>query len=290
MSETIVWIDPDGVSTTLHGGTAYFVSWNVSGRFSPQVRIEEEGVPSQDGMRLRELHHEARELTLPVWINSTSETDLRTKLRALTSALNPQRGDGLIRVTSPLGDQREIVCRAVAGLEGSERIGDTTGIYAQLLPIVFRAWEPFWQDASDIVAGPWTVGVAPGSFFPFFPLKLTSSEIFAAVSIDNTGDVEAWPVWTVAGPGSSITFQNLTTGNALMLDVTLLAGESATIDTRPGFKTVTKSDGTNLYPNLSATSSLWPLQRGVNSVQISMGGSTSATSVTMRRRHKYLAV
>lgn len=284
MAETVTWIDPDGVELELG------VQWDVTGRFSPPTFFDEEGVPGQDGLRLREVRHDARNFVLPLWIEGSSESDLRTQMRSLVSAMNPQRGDGKIRVTSPVGDQREIVCRAASGLEMGERLGDTSGPTVQIAAVVFRAWEPFWQDVSDTVSGPWTVGAAPASFFPFFPMRLTSSEVFADVDITNSGDVDAWPVWTVTGPGSSITFQNLTTGYTLMLDTTLAVSESVTIDTRPGVKTVVKSDGTNLYPNLSATSNLWPLQRGVNAVQISMGGATSATSVTMRRRHKYLAV
>lgn len=284
MAETVTWVDPDGVELALE------VEWDVTGRFSPPTFFDEEGVPGQDGLRLREVRHEARNFVLPLWITGTSEADLRTKMRDLVSAMNPQRGDGKIRVTSPIGDQREIVCRAASGLEMGERLGDTSGPEVQLAAVVFRAWEPFWQDVSDTVSGPWTVGLAPAPFFPFFPLRLTSSEVFAAVDVTNSGDVATWPIWTITGPGSSITLQNLTTGHTLLLNVTLSASESVTIDTSPGIKTVTKSDGSNLYPDLSSTSYLWPLQRGVNAVQISMGGATSATSVTMRRRHKYLAV
>lgn len=286
----IEWIDPDGVTTVLSADGTRAVQWNVTGLLSPPTRFDEDGVPEMSGARLRSVQHEVREVFLPVWVKGTSAADLRVQVRSLVSSLNPLRGDGRLRVTSPIGDQRELVCRVSSGLEGVERLGDTTGIWMQQLPLMFRVWDPYWQDISDTASGPWIAGMAPASFFPLFPLRLSSSEIFAAVAITNSGDVDAWPVWTVMGPGSGISLQNLTTGYTLLLNATLSSGESVTIDTRPGVKAVTKSDGTNLYPNLSATSSLWPLQRGVNSVQVSMGGSTSVTSVTMRHRNKYLAV
>lgn len=294
MTETIEWIDPDGTTTTLHGGADMFVAWNVSGRFSPSARFEEEGIPEGDGARLRAVHHDARDFGLPVWVRAGDEATLRTAIRSLVSAMNPVRGDGRIRVTSPLGDQREIVCRVAAGLEGAERIGDSSGVWAQLFPLVFRAHEPYWQDTTDTTSGPWLLASSPGSFFPLFPIRLSSSEVFAQVTLTNAGDVESWPVWVITGPGANPKLRNLTTGKDLELPAyTIAAGEVVTIDTRPTGstrKTVTSSTGGNLYRLLSGTSALWPLARGTNSVAIEMGGATSASSVQVSRRHRYLAV
>jgi hypothetical protein len=293
MAETIVWVDPDGVSTTLHGGSGMFAAWNVSGRFSPPTRFEEEGIPEGDGSRLRAVHHGPNDIVLPVWVQAATDAALRTSVRALVSSMNPKRGDGILRITSPLGDQREVVCRVVTGLEGAERIGDTTGDAAQLLPLVFRAHDPYWQDTSDTVSGPWTVGSSPGSFFPLFPLRLASSEVFAQVTVVNTGDEDAWPVWTVTGPGANPKLKNLTTGKTLDLaSYTIAAGEVVTIDTRPtgaNRKTVQSSTTGNLYSKLTAVSALWSFVRGSNSVSIEMGSATSASSVQVARRHRYLA-
>lgn len=290
MAETIVWIDPDGVSTTLHETGNMHVAWNVTGRFGAPSLFEEEAVPEMDGARLRSVRMDARPFSLPVWVKETSATELRLTLRELARSMNPRRGDGIIRVTTPVGDQREISCRVTSGLQGSERIDDSSTVTDQLLSLEFRAWDPYWRDTTDTSAGPWILGSPAAGFFPLFPLRLASSEVFATDTVDNLGDVEAWPVWTVTGPGSSITLKNLTTDKTLLLNVTLLAGESVVIDTRPGAKTVIKSDGSNQYSNLSATSSLWSLTSGDNSVQIELGGATSATSVSMLRRHRYLAV
>lgn len=279
-----MWIDPDGVTLPLA------VEWRVAGRFAPPVEREEETVPGQPGSRLRTVRHDARDFSLALWIEGASENDLRTQMRDITYLMDGVRGDGRIRVTSPLGDQREIVCRVTGGLEMSEVLGDTSGPTAQRAVVTLRAVDPYWQDTTDTAAGPWAQGGTAAGFFPFFPLRLTSSEVLATATVDNLGDVEAWPVWTVVGPGSTITLKNQTTGKTLALDTTLGAGESVVIDTRPGYKTVTKNDGTNLYPNLSSTSSLWSLIKGPNAVQIEIGGATSATSVSMLYRHKYLAV
>lgn len=287
MSETVTWIDPVGVSTTLNGGVDMFTEWNVTGRFAPPSQFDEEGIPESDGSRLRAVRHETRDFSLPVWVEAPDQGSLRTAVRSLVSALNPKRGDGLIRVTSPLGDQREIVCRVAAGLEGVERIGDTSGVWAQHFPLVFRAHNPYWRAVSDIGATYTVDGVS--TFFPFFPIRLTNAQVFADASPDNLGDVDAWPVWTLTGPGSTIYLRNLTTGYLLNLDTALGSGETAVIDTRPGVKTVTRGDGVNLFGDLSNDSYLWPLAPGVNSVRVEMSGATADSAVGLAFRPHYLS-
>lgn len=285
MSETVTWIDPVGVSTTLNGGVDIFTEWNVSGRFAPPSRFDEEGIPEGDGSRLRAVRHETRDFSLPVWVEAPDQGSLRTAVRSLVSALNPKRGDGIIRVTTPVGDQREIVCRVVTGLEGVERIGDTSGVWAQAFPLVFRSHNPYWRDISDIGAT-YTVGT-PSTFFPFFPIRLSNAQVFTDAAPDNIGDVDAWPVWTLTGPGSTIYLRNLTTGYLLNLDTVLGVGETAVIDTKA--KTVTGGSGANLFADLSNDSYLWPLEPGVNSVRIEMAGATAASSVTLAFRPHYLS-
>lgn len=281
MPETTVWVDPDGGSTTLD------VDWDTSGRFMPPPAWEEDGVPGQPGLRLRAVRHRDREFALPLWIDAASEAALRTAIRDLVAKMDPTRGDGKIRVTSPVGDQREITCRVSAGLDLAERLGSTSGPTVQRAVVVFRAHDPYWTDTSDIIDTYTTGQVA--TFFPFFPLRLTSSEIFAAATVNNSGDVETWPRWQITGPGSAFALRNLTTGKLLQLTEGLGGGETATIDTRPGAKTVVKNDGTNLFPGLSADTSLWPLARGSNSLQIEMPGATSASEVRLTWRRRYLS-
>ncbi len=282
MTETVTWIDAAGASTVLE------VEWNTSGRFAPPTMFEEEGVPEQDGARLRAVRHGVREFVLPLWIEAASESALRTAMRDLVKAMNPKRGAGKIRVASPVGDEREIVCSYADGLDMRETLGETSGPLVQRAPVVFRAHSPYWQAVSDIT-DTYTSG-DPAPFFPFFPLRLSSSTVFADAAPTNIGDVDAWPVWTITGPGSAIVLRNLTTGYSLTLNTTLGSGETVTIDTRPGLKAVTRGDGTNLFTSLEqSTSYLWPLEEGANSVRVEMSSATAASSVTLAFRPLYLS-
>lgn len=291
--EIISWVEPDGTEVVLG------VSWGVEGRFMPPVKIEEDEVPGWHGAVARQVKAGVREFTLPLWIGShpltgvhfADESALREGMRDIVSRMNPMRGAGRVRVQSPVGDSREIVCRYVGGLEMSESLGDNTGLTAQKAAVTFRAHEPFWTTVSDVVHE-FDVGVIP-SFFPIFPIRLTSSEVFADTTIDNAGDVETWPVWELTGPGELIVLRNLTTGKKIDLSndggFELGIGESLTIDTRQGKKTLTSGDGESQFSKMSNDSSLWPLVRGQNAVRLEMTGSNTQSLLSLRFKPRFLA-
>ncbi len=283
MSETLIWIDPDGVQTYLD------VDWAVKGRFFPAVDFEEDGVPGQPGLRLRAVRHGVHEFTLPHWVDGTTETDLRSKLRLLVARMDPTRGDGWVRCVAPGGDVREIECRVAAGLDVDETLGQQAGILSQRLTLTFRAWDPYWAATADTTIT-YAGGGVVATFFPFFPMRLSASETIAADTVTNPGDVDSWPVWTVTGPATDMTATNNTTGKTLTLTFApaLTNPQTVTIDTRPGAKTVTRDDGTSLFSALSLTSQLWPLARGSNSITVSVGGTTAASKVKLMFRPRYL--
>lgn len=272
MTETTVWIDPDGVQYTLE------VDWSVSGRFMPKIEFESDGVPGQPGEFFRSVRHGTHEFLMPFDILGTSEADLRTNIRAIMKAMNPTRGFGKVRVTSPLGDQREINCHISSGLEGNEVLGDNSGFTWQRFPATFLAHDPYWYDVSP-TADSFAVTSSMPTFFPFFPLKITSSEIAVDDSVTNDGDEAAWPIWTITGPGSVIVLSNFTTGKRLYFPLGALStGQSITIDTRPGVKSVTYNDGSNAFSALSSDSSLWPLIVGTNTIRLEMSGAVAGVS------------
>lgn len=282
--EPIEWISPGGTTTEL------YVQPGVTGRFAPPVVIHEDEVPGISGSRFREARHGPREFPLPIFVDCATEAIKRATLRTLIREMDPVEGMGKIRVQSPVGDLREINCRVVAGL-GLEESKDSAYSGWQKAVPMFRAFDPYWYDTSDTVAT-FTTGVT-ATFFPIFPIRLSSSEVFVDATVDNVGDLETWPVWEITGPGSTIVLRDLANGYVTTLTsdlggVSLGSGEVVTIDTRPGAKTVTKSDGTNLWPYLSTSSELWPLRRGSTAIRVEMGGATGASQVRLSYRPRYL--
>ncbi len=285
MPEQISWVDVDGNEYLLTNIPSIGPLAGRRGVYMPPISFQEEEVPLQPGARLRRVRVSTREIDLPLRIEAVSDSEFRSTLRAWLHRFNPARGDGKLRIVAPDGSERELICRYADGLMGEER-SEIAGPYWQEMVLVFRAVDPYWYARNAVVAT--FVAGAVAGWFPLFPLRLASSSIFTDTAVDNIGDVEAWPEWQITGPGSNLVLRNLSTGKLLSLTVALAAGETVNIDTRPGRKTVKRGNGANLFGSLSATSSLWPLQRGVNSVRIELSGSTVASSVQLSYIPRYL--
>ena len=442
-AEITQWVDPDGVITTLD------VDWEANGRFMPAIQHQDIIVPGKPGGVHLAARHANHEFTLKLTLAAADEPSLRLMQRSLVRAMDPARGPGIIRVSSVIGDVREIPCYYVSGLEMDESPGNS-GPNMQQASVVFRAYDPYWRDTSDtsltygtstsvttygpnlnanpyfetdasnwtpslatfvrttakahqgaasglltpngsgstayvqseqaaVTAGGnyrvsawvlcgtsrlvtlnvnwfdstgaylstsstgdspvtlnvWTylqgilsapVGAAFGTvvptlyspatasdvlyideaalctatttivtsiptFFPIFPIRLTTSQIAVDATVSNTGDVEAWPVFTIQGPGSQITLQNLTTGKFTTFNtLQLTTGQIVVIDTRPGAKTVTLNYSNDMFSDLSDFSALWPLAVGNNAVRLTMSGAVNgASQLTMNFRKKYLS-
>lgn len=283
MSETILWVDPDSEITELD------CEWDAAGRFAPNPIFEAEGVPGQSGQRLRTVRHDVHEFAMKFWLYDTSESALRTTLRSMIYKMDPTRGIGRLRVIAPGGDSREIFCRVSSGLGISEVLGQDSAFYAQRISATFLAHDPYWYAVGD-TAIVYTGDVETATFFPFFPLRLSAGAVFVDdTSVNNPGDLEAWPVWSIEGPASNIVISNQTTVQSLTLSTTISDGQTVTIDTRPGAKTVLNDAGTSLFSSLTATSTLFSLARGENHLQVSMDSTTTESAIRLAFRPRYLA-
>lgn len=240
------------------------------------------------GERFVKARHTAREVVVPIVVHDDADGPVDTAMAELAYRLDPTRGEVTLVHERTDGTVRHLVGRVVKGL--GPTMLPRADTHAVILPVVIRAHDPYWLAASDSTQS-WELG-EPASFFPIFPLRLTSSELYTSATIANDGHLEAWPVWTITGPGDTIVLRNVTTGAVLDLTAApaLGASEVLTIDTTPGVKTIVGPGGANWFGYRSAGSSLWPLAVGSNAVDIEMSGADSVTSlVSARWRHRYLA-
>jgi hypothetical protein len=276
MAEQIDFVDPDGAVTSL------YKTRGAAGLFMPPLEITSTPFPQYPGSYLLGVRYSARIVSVPVLLEGASRAAYIAVVRALGRTLDPDEGQGTLRVTRD-GDVRELGCLYSSGLDS---LTDDAPVSSKPT-LSFNALDPFWYDGSD-TSQTFTTAQAAATFFPFFPLRLSSSEVFADVTVDNTGDKDAWPVWQVTGPGSALVLRNLTTGEMLSSSADVPVGETVTIDTRMGVKTVVNGT-TNLFPTLSADSSLWALAKGTNAVRIELTGATASSSVTLLYRRRWLS-
>ncbi|HKY67719.1 MAG TPA: hypothetical protein VJM49_15160 [Acidimicrobiales bacterium] len=250
-------------------------------RFMPPVTIHTIRVPQSQGGRFRHARHDERLATIPVVL--PGPTAGRDELRRWARALDPLKGEGTLTVVQGDHAGRQLVCCYEAGLddyaEEHALLGQTT--------LAFRAADPYWQDAaeSSLIA---TIDSTAFTWFPFLPLVLGASDVFAAATITNAGDVDAWPIITTTGPGTDLTVTNQTTGQAWHLTGSIAAGAQLVVDHRPGHKSA-RLDGVNVFGRLSDDSILWPLVPGPNRIAIGFASGTAASRVEFSWRNRWLS-
>ena len=278
------WTDANGTVTSL-SGTNSFVMWDEQrgpdGVWLPPVKHIEYIVPQQPGSQLRYSQIQPREVTLPLLVKGSdgTETTLVAVQRQLQQTFNPTLGTGKLTVTRPDGSTRILNCRYQDGFVGTAT-WQVAGAGWRLAVVTFHAFDPWWYDntTQNLL---YQTG-QPVTFFPFFPLRLSGSTVFAQPTVTNPGDVVVYPIWTITGPLSAIILQNLTTGALLSLPgLTLGASDTLVIDTRIGVKTVTLNGSTNEYGALSSASTLWALAAGANSLSLQGNNATAASQIRL---------
>ena len=274
--ETHEYRNPDGESVrwlTLIGTT---------GRFMPPIGITSIPVPLAHGARFVAAAHLERAVAFPVAAPAIFTG--RDELRRWARVFDPAKGEGTVTVVQGEHAGRQLRCVYEAGLDDFPEV---SGNRANPATLIFRAAFPYWQDTAES-----SVDISQGetetTWFPFLPLTLGASDAFATFTVDNTGDVPAWPRISVDGPGSEVTAINLTTGKSWHVTGDIDAGSQLVVDTRPGRKLVT-IDGSNAFDRLTPDSSLWPLVPGPNRVEVSMAITTPGSLITFVWRRNWLS-
>ena len=275
------WITPDNNTIDLMTDP-FLLMEEVSGHLMPPFKRDEKWI-GEVGL-LTGLRADVREVFLPLLVKAES---LQDALRLCAKYWNPRIGDGTLKVMDDLGNTRILKCRYAGGLEGD---GRNSGPGWQKIGLRLRALQPYWQDEQyqDYVFAL----DSPVLFFQssFFPLHISKGTIDGNVSVNNPGEVEAYPLITATGPLTALEIQNVTTGKTINFPaLTMTASDTLTIDTRPEILSV-KINGNSAFSLLSASSSLWTIQPGSNQLKIVTAGTSSNSSVTISFATRYLTV
>ena len=275
--ERIAWRSADGVEVELLAGEAVDVLWGVEGRGLPRHRFAADALAGVDGEVLRSVRRRPRRITLPALIVGDTRGELRDRLRELARQLDPMRGAGQLRVTG-YGLDVEVDAYLEDGLELEETL--EAGLFAQRAELTFVAWDPLWRDAVPAVE---EIAVAQPVFLPLPPLEIAASAAIRTFTIDNDGDADTYPRITAFGPGEDLRLRNVDLGLELDLDgVTVADSERVEIDAHPLRQTIELVDADggrkNLWPDASPSTVLWPIRRGVQTVEGRFEGTEPGVS------------
>jgi hypothetical protein len=291
MPLTFALVDVDGVVRALDDTTGVNVAVGSKGLGFPKVQPNGDKLPYAPGVALRRISTAPSVLDLPIELQAGSAALLDALLDTVRGWVMPgteRRATPrsvFLRVTRDDGAVREIEGVYMGGLEGDDMAGVETwqdAILSLYCP------EAYWRDVAEIIST-FTSGGGAHSWFPYWPYDLMPSALFSESTVTNTGQIETWPVWTITGPGTDVVLTNVTTGEELALTanggLVLAAGDVVTIDTR--VPSITNQNGVNLFPYLSAGSSIWPLEVGANVIQVAMSGATVDSSVELAYQRRW---
>ncbi|MGW0599966.1 phage tail protein [Streptomyces sp. NPDC002776] len=287
---SVTYIDPAGTRWPMTDitGDWYTLAEGVSGLGAAPYKLTSDAHP-RGGERLRHVQPQARTIVWPLLVKGADHLKFTANWRALARAFTRtlREGPGLLEVARPDGTARRIAVHYSSGWDG--RGQRASGITWDSAVVTLWCEDPYWVDLQ-----PQTVHRESGAQVDFlvpFP-SVSSSQVLGATTVTNPGDVDVWPVWTITGPASAITFTRGDTGEAFTLTMAqtvhgpLLAGETVTVSTDP--PRVRSGTGENLGTGLNWPAAvLWSLPPGETPVTFQLGGAAAGSAVDLTFHPRY---
>lgn len=283
--EIISWVTPSGVETVLSDNDfIHVVGWE--GLQMVGLRHIEQETPFEFGSRYKRTKVEPREVSLNCMVWGEGREGLFQNIARLRTMFDFQRGIGKLKVTTPERKPLELHCLYTSGLQGESGTRDD-GVCWQKVVLSFRAFDPFFYGPT--VNQSFLLEENPQNFFPLPPVYLAGDAIASEITLEVDGDVTALPNWTITGPGENPKMINITTGRSLELEnVSLSAGETININTKE--RTITKNDGSNLFPRLKWGTGFFDLVPGTNQIQIIMAVADVNSRIDLYYQPRYWGI
>ncbi|UYM26569.1 minor tail protein [Arthrobacter phage Bauer] len=226
----MVWTGWDGSEweLTKPSSGVFITGKGVEGLGMPEHQAWVGESPAVHGQFYRGYVVEPRQVFWPIYLYSDESTEAwMDRDRAFWRSLRPGM-HGSWSVTTPRGGKRSLACRFV-----------DDGNHAFQYDPMLRGWasygvsliadNPFWT--GEPVRRIWSDGPASDFYAQRMPLTIRSASTLGSAAMTNEGDLEAWPVWTIRGPLTSVTVG--VEGATVQWDVTLDADDVLVIDTDP---------------------------------------------------------
>jgi hypothetical protein len=158
---------------------------------------------------------------------------------------------------------------------------DTIGKRELNTVVTFRAGDPFWTGSSSEQLRVAQTVTADPFIANFLNLPLATSQTFGDVTMTNTGDADAYPVWSVRGPGDFEAIRS--DGKSFKFADVLTTTETLVIDTKAATVLV-YTDGNptpaNGYGSMDAAPKFWTVPPGTTIAEVLMDSSTTASTIT----------
>ncbi|MFH8581634.1 phage distal tail protein [Streptomyces zaomyceticus] len=273
---------------------------DITGLGRPPVRDNDADQPSLDGAWPGPDYYAARPVQIDAAIRTPGD---RAAALDLLAALQQPLHTPTVRLTAGTTQALRIALpgRPTKRLNGRVRRVDADlqrAIHGYLpLDIEFLATDPLWYaDTEATVEIPlgWLTG---GGFAA--PVTAPIYVQDGTVAADrpgwatNEGTADTWPIIRITGPCAQATVIHVPTGRTLSLPtLNLTAGQWIDIDTRPGYRTVTRENGGNALTLLSPSSRIdqFSLPPGTSEMRWTAFDATTTARMRLTWRDAYTAL
>jgi hypothetical protein len=253
-------------------GVGFQAKSGVTGLGLPPVSVQWlEG--AGDGAIFRGTRVQTRDIDVPLDILALDRADLQDKLSRLALML---AGGCFLVLDNGNGVQWSTEVHRVGG--GEYTYGeDTIGTNEFQTVLTLRAGDPYFTSSQQQVR---TIsGAVAGTAFlsNLVTMQVAPSQAIGSIDLSNSGDVAAYPVWEVRGPGDHFVATS-PSGETLKWNGTLTAEQKLIVDTRKG--TVKDGTGANRYDLLDTAPRFWTVQPGESTATASLLNTTSVSQIT----------
>lgn len=265
-------VGANGDTIPFDGSQDYVLSTGFRGVGIPttDVRID---TSAGDGGTWRSTRRGLRELDLPIVVLGANRDDVESKLRRLSRALNDRYGTPKLIAQYSDGTSYSIEVHYTGGAE-TVFGGDASETFCRW-GITLTAPDPFWVSTQAVNFSLGYSEEVRGLLPNLEQLKVSPSQVVGSYVIENPGDVEAYPVWTLEGASTGASF--LLNGVGFTYTETLTAGKII-VNTRAA--TVVDAAGANKYAYLGAAPKLFAIPPGTSTVSLTVEGADSSTKVS----------
>lgn len=274
------------VTLSLVGSNGDEVVFTDDGDFVLTTGLSGMGIPStvvriddsaSDGGVWRFSKRGIREMDLPVVVFGTDRISVESNLRRLSNLLHDKSAGTVLRASYSTGEVWELTQgHYVAGAETSKGEDANTAWTRWVITMQFA--NPFWirQEPESISVG------SSGSIRSLIPdlaeMRISGSQVTGSITVENIGDVDAYPVWTFQGPSDSVLVTSQS-GLSFEYAAPILAGETIRVNTATG--AVTDDTGANAYANLAVAPKLFTIPAGNSTVSVEAVGADATTLISL---------
>lgn len=251
----------------------------VRGLSMPPVRRYSSASAGVPGSRWRGASPEERQVFWPLAVHTAPGQGWVDQDSAFFRTLDPER-PGIWRVQQPDGGARSLRCRFVDDGQHTYVTGPA-GIGWAFYGITLVAEQPYWEGEPLVRY----FNAAPPVLFFGTPqvFSLDPGSTVATATVDNPGDVDAYPVWTVTGPTTGVTLG--VGGRLIEVPFALADGEVLVVDPRPTAQTAIMSTGVERTAELGEAD-FAPIPAGESlALSLDLAGAGGSVQVSLTPLH-----